>query len=279
MPSLARNRYGKSRVRLVKVVRHPDRHDLQEVMVQILFEGDFDSCYVSGDNSRILPTDTMKNTVYALARQGPVDPIEVFGQNLAQHFFRGNPQITRLEIDIEETFWHRVHVDGSPQGSTFQKHGPHVRTATIAGDREGLTVSAGINEMIILKTSDSGFEGYIHDPFTTLRETSDRLFGTALTAKWLYSRSDLPFNDVWSKVMRGIQTSFATHKSLSVQHTLYDIGRAVLDGNPEVDEILLSMPNKHCLLVDLAPLGLDNPNEIFVPTDEPHGSIEARLVR
>ena len=68
MIAVAENKYGKSRVRLVQVKRKAGWHELREWTVEILFQGDFDSCFVEGDNSKILPTDTMKNTVYSLAR-------------------------------------------------------------------------------------------------------------------------------------------------------------------------------------------------------------------
>jgi urate oxidase len=279
MPSLVENSYGKSRVRLVKVVRHADRHEVKEITVRIMLEGDFESCYLEGDNSRILPTDTMKNTVYALARKNPVDELETFGQVLAQHFLRQNRQVSRVQIELKESFWERIVVDGSPHSSAFQRYGPEVRTAIVSADRNATVVSAGVEDLLILKTSDSGFAGYIRDEFTTLRETNDRLFGTALNAEWRYSHVDVPFNHAWMTVVQEIKKSFAEHKSASVQHTMYAIGEAVLERVKQVDEIFLSMPNKHCLLVDLTAVGLDNPNEIFVPTDEPHGSIEARIVR
>jgi urate oxidase len=66
---LADNNYGKQAVRLVTVRRRADRHELQDVTVGIRFEGDFTAAYADGDNSGVLPTDTMKNTVYALAAE------------------------------------------------------------------------------------------------------------------------------------------------------------------------------------------------------------------
>ena len=81
------------------------------------------------------------------------------------------------------------------------------------------------------------------------------------------------------KIRETLLETFAHHQSKSVQHTLYAMGKAALDSNPEIDDINLSMPNKHCLLVDLSRFGQDNPNEIFVPVDEPHGNIQARLRR
>ena len=130
-----------------------------------------------------------------------------------------------------------------------------------------------------MKTAGSGFEGYIQDSLTTLPPTSDRLFATALKANWTYSSPEVRFEALRGKIREILIGVFAKHDSKSVQHTLYAMGQAVLESVTEVNDIELTMPNIHCLLVDLSQFGQDNPNEIFVPTDEPHGYIEARVCR
>lgn len=279
MSTLAANRYGKHRVRLVKVMRHPDRCDLKEIAVNILLEGDFESCYGIGDNSHILPTDTMKNTVYALARHASIDPIEDFALELVRHFLDNNPQVEQTGVELVETLWSRIAVEGRPHGAAFQQQGPEKRTTSVTGDRKKITVSSGVDHLVVLKTSDSAFEGYIRDRFTTLPETKDRLLGTELRAEWRYLEAKIPFNEIWCRALDTMKRAFAEHRSRSVQHTLFEIGQSVLSGIAEIEEIYLCMPNKHCLLVDLSPFGMDNPNEIFVPVDEPHGYIEARVIR
>jgi urate oxidase len=265
--------YGKSRVRLVKVVRHPDRHDLKELTVNILLRGDFESCYTDGDNSKVLPTDTMKNTVYVLAKDPCAAIPELFAQLLVRHFLAHNPQVSSAEVAITEHHWSRV------DRYTFEQRGPELRTTTVAGDRSATSVVSGIDELVLLKTTKSAFEGYIKDKYTTLPEASDRILATALRATWKYSDLDVPFDTIWHAVRKSIVEAFSEHESKSVQHTLYAVGERVLDTFPQVGEIFLAMPNKHCLLVDLARFGLENKNEIFVPVDEPHGYIEAKLVR
>jgi urate oxidase len=269
---LAADIYGKSRVRLVRVIRHGDRHDLKEMTVNIRFEGDFETCYRLGDNSRILPTDTMKNTVYALAKDSSVATPELFAQHLAGHFISNNPQVSRAEVSITEHLWKRI------DQTTFEQEGPEKRTTVVRSDQKHSTVTSGIEDLVILKTTGSAFEGYIKDPLTTLPETSDRILATALSGSWRYSKT-VPYDTIWHGVRRAIVSAFAEHQSLSVQHTLFAVGERVLDTFAEVEEIHLTMPNKHCNLVDLSRFGLENPNEIFVPTDEPHGYIEAKLVR
>jgi len=269
---LATDVYGKSRVRLVRVIRHGDRHDLKEMTVNIRFEGDFESCYRTGDNSRILPTDTMKNTVYALAKDSSVATAELFAQHLVEHFLSNNPQASRVEVSIAEHLWKRI------DATTFEQTGAEKRTTAVRADRERTVVTSGIEDLVILKTTGSAFEGYIKDSLTTLPETNDRILATAMKASWRYSKA-VPYDTIWHGIRRSIVTAFAEHQSLSVQHTLFAIGERVLDTFEEVDEIHLTMPNKHCNLVDLSRFGLENKNEIFVPIDEPHGYIEAKLVR
>jgi urate oxidase len=269
---LASNTYGKSRVRLMKLARRAERHDLKEITFQILFRGDFASCYETGDNSKILPTDTIKNTVYALARKHEIAAIEDFAQRLIEHFLAHNPQVSEVRVEMTEHLWTRV-------ASAAFTRGSEKRTAIVIGLRSATTVEAGLDDLIVLKSSDSAFEGYIKDPYTTLKETNDRIFATAVRAIWRYEPRVLDYNALWSNIRQTIVDTFASHVSLSVQHTLHAIGQEVLNRFADVAEIQLTMPNKHALLVDLTPFGLDNPNEVFLPIDEPSGYIEGTLVR
>jgi urate oxidase len=271
-PILKADTYGKSRVRLIKLARHSDRHDVKEITFQILFRGNFLSCYETGDNSKILPTDTIKNTVYALARQHEIVSIEAFGQLLIEHFLKNNPQVDEVRVEMAEHLWSRI------AAAAFTRQSQK-RTALLTGTRDGVAVEAGIDDLTILKSSGSAFEGYIKDPYTTLKETKDRIFATAVRAVWRYGAGSVDFNAGWEGIRQTILETFAAHESRSVQHTLHAIGKQVLHNFPQVSEIQLTMPNKHALLVDLSPFGLDNPNEVFLPIDEPSGYIEGKLVR
>jgi urate oxidase len=280
MALLAENRYGKSKVRLVKVTRDGGVHTVREWSLNILIEGDYESCFRTGDNGDILPTDTMKNTVYSLARESRAISIEDFAKELAAHFLTHYCQARSVNVDVQERQWNHLEIDGKPHPSSFEQTTRELRTASIVVSRsEETTVSAGLQGLVVLKTADSAFEGYIKDRLTTLRETKDRLFGTDVTASWTYKAVALSYDISREKVRSALLASFAAHKSLSVQHTLFAMAEAALAAVDEIDEITLTMPNKHCLLVDLSPFGQDNPNEIFVPTDEPHGYIEARITR
>jgi urate oxidase len=274
---LAENNYGKSRVRLLRVSRQEGRHDIKELILAIRFEGDFESAHVQGDNRKILPTDTMKNTVYALARQHPIEPVERFSLHLIEHFLTYNPQVSRVRIQATESLWMRLPRGDKPYASVFTRPGEDKRTANLSGTREGVTIRAGIDGLVVLKTSNSAFENFLRDPYTTLKEDRNRILATAIHANWLYSEEEVEFSSVWHAARQMLLETFAEHKSLSLQHTLYAMGEAVLKNFSNISEIHLSLPNKHFNLVDLAPLGMDNPGEVFLPTDEPHGLIEATL--
>ena len=280
MIALAENRYGKSRVRLMKVTRSAAGNDLREWTVQVLLRGDFDSAHLDGDNSKILATDTMKNTVYSVARSSTATSMEAYAIELVDFLLGRNPQVSSAEVCIASTLWKRLTIDGKPHPDSFMRGSGELQTTKVERT-QGLNfaVVAGLKDLVILKTAKSGFEGYIQESLTTLKETSDRLFGTALKAEWTYSSGGMDYDAVRSKVRETMLATFAGHDSKSVQQTLYAMAESALEVVPEVAEMTMAMPNKHCILVDLSRFGQDNPNEIFVPTDEPHGYIEARVVR
>jgi urate oxidase len=271
--------YGKSRVRLVQVLRAADRHDLRDLTIAVRFRGHYDESYTDGDNSAVLPTDTMKNTVYAMAAQEGVHEPEIFGVTLAAHFLDRNPRLIRVRIDIIEHLWSRIAAGTSEHPHAFVRGGPHARTAAVQASRRSTMVGAGVSDLVILKSAHSAFAGFLRDELTTLPETRDRLLATSLTATWRYRNRDLDYGRTWHAVRGALLDVFADHHSESVQHTLYAMGRGVLERVEDVTAIRLVMPNKHHLPVDLTPFGLENRNEIFVATEEPHGLIEAMVVR
>ncbi len=276
--TLSENNYGKQAVRLVTVRRGAERHRLQDVTVAIHFSGDFTSAYTDGDNQEVLPTDTMKNTVYALAAQHPFEDIEDFGLALTDHFLQESPRASTVQVDLAEHLWEPIEAGGAPHPHAFRKAGSEKRTAVVTRDREGVRVQAGLEDLVVMKTAKSAFEGFPRDRYTTLKETADRLLATAVRATWRYSRPYVPYGDLWSEVRRLLLETFAEHDSRSVQQTLYAMGEAVLE-TLDVEEIHIAMPNLHHLPVDLTPFDLENRNEIFVATAEPYGLIEGTMRR
>lgn len=278
--TIVQDNYGKERVRLMKVARDGDTHRVQELTLRIALEGDFTEIHTVGDNSQCLPTDTMKNTVYALAHQTEeIEEIESFGLRLTRHFLANNDQVARVVIGIAEHGWTRLRISDEPHPHSFIGGSNERRTTKIEATRDGVAVESGITDLIVLKTTRSGFAGFIKDQYTTLPETTDRILATSVTANWLYADPEAATGDVWRNIRKTIIETFSEHDSLSVQHTLYAMGRAVLENFSEIAEISFSLPNIHYLPVDLSRFGLENDNRIFLPTDEPHGLIEARLSR
>jgi urate oxidase len=280
MIELAADRYGKSRVRLLKVTRNDGWHEIHDWTVQVLLKGDFESAHLQGDNSKLLPTDTMKNTVYFVARKSAAATMEQYARELVDFLLDRNPQVSSVEVQVSGALWKRLSIGGEPHPDTFMHGSAEEQTTAVERARGGeFQVTSGLKDLVLLKTARSGFEGYIKDDLTTLRETSDRLLGTAVRASWRYVSPDLDFDEVRRRIRETMLQTFATHNSRSVQQTLYAMGEAALASVSEIDEMEIIMPNRHALLVDLSRFGLDNPNQIFVPTDEPHGYIEARLRR
>ena len=199
---------------------------------------------------------------------------------LGDYFLANNPQASGAKIEIEEKAWERMVVDGVAESTTFKLGGPELHTVRAVRDQgHEWTVRSGVDGLVILKTTKSAFTGYIKDKLTTLKPATDRIFGTRATATWEFAAAVHDYADVRSRVIGALLKEFAAHDSMSVQHTLFDMGKAALAAAPEISSITLTMPNLHHLLADLSPFGQDNPNHIFVPIDEPHGYIEATIER
>jgi urate oxidase len=280
MARLGSNRYGKSRVRLSRITRNGDHHAFQEWTVRVLLEGDIEASFTEADNSKILPTDTMKNTVYFVARGSKAATIEEFASELGDYFLSNNPQASGALIEVEEKSWERLVLDGTPEPTTFKLGGPEVHTVRAVRDQgREWSIRSGIDGIAILKTTKSAFTGYIKDKLTTLKPATDRIFGTQATVTWEYATGSPDFAAARARILAALLKEFAAHHSMSVQHTLYDMGKAALEAAPEIASITLTMPNLHHLLADLTPFSQDNPNHIFVPIDEPHGYIEATIER
>lgn len=279
MTLLDHNSYGKSRVRLTKVTRHTDRHDLKEITVDVELEGDFEASYTAGDNSRIIATDTMKNTVYALARHHPLEHLEDFGLHLAAHFVDGFEQVAFATIRLAEKAWRRITAGGLPHPTAFIAGSSERRICSVRRSREESRVQSGIEDLLVLKTTQSSFSGFARDAYTTLPETDDRILATSVSALWSYENGEHDWEACYTDTIGSMLRVFSEHDSASVQQTLYEMGRAALAACLPTTEITLHLPNSHRLLVNLEPFGLDNPNEIFVPTDEPFGIISGTLRR
>ncbi len=278
MIELGPNRYGKSAIRLVKVIRDPERHTLRDLTVAIALEGDFEAAHVAGDNTNVVATDTMKNTVYAFAREHLTGSIERFGHVLARHF-SAFEQVDRATVSIDEHRWIRMPTDDGPAPDAFLRSGDYTRTATVTASADGDTFEAGIRDLVVMKTTRSAFRGFPRDEYTTLPDTDDRLMATKLTATWAYGDAAGDLDATFDAIGETLLDVFAEHHSPSVQASIWLVGQAILERHPEVGWIRMVLPNLHHWLANLEPFGQENAGEIFIPTTEPHGLIDATVRR
>ncbi len=303
---LGQNDYGKAGIRLAYVRRDGDRHQFRDLTVSVALEGDFAASFLTGDNTQVLPTDTQKNTVYALAKEHGVGEIEDFAALLARHFVDSHAPVGRATVRIEEHGWARM----GPY--SFSADGG-LRYAR-ARHREGaLTeIRSGLLELRIVKTTGSEFAGFAADRYTTLPEAWDRILATRMTALWIYTsraEGDIPpieagasgvqgavpglelqlrsgerdgrfdWATIYAETRRHLVEAFVETYSRSLQQTLYAMGARVLEHRPEIAAIRLSLPNVHHTPVDLSAFGLANDNQVFVVSDHPHGLIEGTVTR
>jgi urate oxidase len=276
---LTQHSYGKSLIRLTKVTRGADCHHVRELTIEIQLEGEFADSYTLGDNRLVIPTDTMKNVAYALAQEHPLESIEDFGAALTARFLENYVHVATATVRLGEQPLRHIWVAEHRHPHAFFRQPGCTRTSTVRRWRGGVSVQSGIDDLFLLKTTDSSFTGFLRDRYTTLAEATDRIFATLLRADWLYDGADVCWDHEHELIRRTLVETFAVHQSLSVQQTLYAMGAAALEACARLQEISLVMPNKHRILVDLKPFGLENRNEIFVATDEPQGVISGTLRR
>ncbi len=281
---LGSNRYGKSEVRLVKLSRRPDRHQLRDLTVDVMLEGDFEAVHTSGDNTGLVATDTMRNVVYALAAEHPLDSLPAFGSALVEHFL-GYPRVTAATVTIRAHPWQRLHGPRGGHPHAWRRGAGGTRIEELSGGAGGPRHTAGVEDLLVLRSYGSAFEGFDRDRFTTLPDTDDRILSTAVAARWDYAEggagleSGADLEVAWGWIRDRLIEAFADHHSPSVQFTLHRMGEAVLEAHPEVERIHLSLPNRHHLPFDVSRFGVEDSAEVFHATTEPFGLIEATVER
>jgi urate oxidase len=276
---LGDNSYGKAENRLVRIHRDTPRHEIRDVTVSTALRGDFSAAHLEGDQARVLPTDTQKNTCYAYAKEKGLREIETYALALGRHFVDDVEPVSAARIAVDEHTWERVPVDGRGHDHTWVRRESEIRTAVVEVDAAGARVVSGLKDLVLLKSTGSEFAGFLVDDYTTLAETHDRIMSTSLVATWRYTGTEVDWDKTWSDVRRILLERFATVHSLALQQTLWEMGKAVLQAHPEIAEVSLSAPNKHHFVVDLSPFGLENDNEVFYAADRPYGLIEATVTR
>lgn len=281
MPRLSQNTYGKSRVRFLKTIRHtPGEHDICELEADVLLSGDLEGSYLSDDNSSIVPTDTCKNTLLYLAHEHLGTCRNSFARVVSNHFLEKYKHLDRVQVELRERSWTRMVINWKPQPHTFTHaaNGTPFTTLTHSRKNEEILVS-GIRNHLVLKSTASSFSGYNVCDLTTLPPTEDRILSTRITAAWTYSHLETDFIRSDASILSAILHTFASTHSPSVQRTLYQMGEAALEASQAISSIKLTLPNVHFLPLDLSAFGRPGQTILTVPTDEPHGQIEATLVR
>ena len=276
---LLRNRYGKARVRVMKILREGATHTIKEIDVAALLTGDFAASYTSADNSKVVATDTIKNTVNVVAKQHLGEEIERFGVSLGDHFLKQYQQVESASAEITSKHWQRMEIDGKPHPHSFKAGSEAKAWTRVVCTRDSQVIESGVRDLVILKSTGSGWEGYPRDEYTTLPETNDRILATSFEATWAWSSAPANYDIANDAILAAMLKVFAENYSPSAQASVFAMGSAALEACPEISRVDMAMPNKHCLLINLKPFGLENANEVFVPTDEPHGQIEGSVVR
>ncbi|MER5973240.1 factor-independent urate hydroxylase [Streptomyces sp. NPDC002055] len=292
---LGQNQYGKAENRVVKIVREGDTHHIKDLNVSVSLSGDMDEVHYSGSNANVLPTDTTKNTVFAFAKEHGIASAEQFGIHLARHFVTSQEPIHRARIRIEEYAWERIapsdansrFIGADEVRHSFVRKGQETRTAQITYDGTSFEVIGGLKDLTVLNSTNSEFWGYVKDQYTTLPEAYDRILATEVHARWRYrwaaDDDRMPdWNTSYDRARKHLLEAFAETYSLSLQQTLYQMGSRVISSRTEIDEIRLSLPNKHHFQVDLEPFGLQNDAKdgaVYFAADRPYGLIEATVLR
>ncbi len=280
---LGDNQYGKAEVRLVRITRDTEVHEIEDLNVSSQLRGDFEACHTDGDNSQVVATDTQKNTIYAFAGEHGIGSPEQFLLTLGRHFVDDFEWVTGGRWAAEKYEWERIAAGGAPHDHSFVRTGRETRRTVVQLDGDTTHVVSGFTDCTVLKSTGSEFHGFPRDQYTTLQETDDRILATSVTAWWRYTSAaiedGLDFNATYDAVKALLLETFATFHSRALQESLFAMGKAVLEAFPEIGEAKFSMPNKHHFLVDLAPFGQENPNEVFFAADRPYGLIEATVHR
>ncbi|CAG8486573.1 595_t:CDS:2 [Paraglomus brasilianum] len=286
---LKEQRYGKDRVRLIKVIRTGKWHEVIELTVRVLLEGEFETSYTHGDNSKVVATDTMKNTVYVLAKKTVnIKCIELFATEIGKHFVNTYSHVTKASVLITKHRWTRMLVDGKLHDHSFARDGEETRITEVVVKRDKVEIKSGLKGLLVLKTTGSAFYGFHRDQYTTLPESTDRILSTVIDATWTYSIpnpsaiSKIPYCTIFDSIRKLTLDTFATDDSVSVQATLYLMAKRILEIHKEVTSVSYGLPNKHCFAFDLERFGLKNSGadtDIYVPFEDPSGLITATVER
>ena len=277
--ALTASRYGKSRVRVMRLNRDGDHHTPRELTLSVLMRGGFDAAWTAGDNRACVATDSVKNIVNVTAARNVSLDKEAFVAAVAKVILDTYPQVESVAIEGAETRWLRQTIGGAPHGHTFTLDGNGSGYVGLEANRTGTALRSGLRGFTFMKTTQSGWANFVDDEYRTLPDTTDRIAATSMDATWIWTRPPGEYAEVNGRILATLIEVFGTTYSAGVQDSMYRMGEAVLADVPEIAEITFAMPNKHYIPMNLQAFGLENPGTVFLPTDEPHGQIEATIGR
>jgi len=284
--------YGKSAVKLLFVDKSSPKHEIFELQVETSLTLSSEKDYRTGDNADIIATDSQKNTVYILAKQYGIKSPEQFGILLAEHFIKKYAWVVRARIIISMLPWANVKDNkGREHNHAYVKVPVSTRVAEVVLNRfGGITVTSGIRDLTVLKTTQSAFVNFVNDEYRSLPDMDDRIFSTIVTADWAYNNvSGLNFDKAFRIVEETIIENFAGPAdtgiaSPSVQNTQFLTQKSVMEKIPQVEKMHIKMPNRHYFPIDLSKFpipGVHGPGagEVLLPVDHPSGQIASTLTR
>src|SRR5580698_3946364 len=236
----------------MRIHRDGDRHEVSQLNVKAMMEGDFARAYTHGDNSTSVSTDTIKNVVNIVARENTGLCTEEFCQVLAQKYLDNYPQVVSVAVTAHETKWSRLSFGGEPHPHSFILDSNGKSTVEVSATRDGSAMVSGIDGFTFMKSTQSGWENYFEDRYTTIPPTHDRMAATSMVASWRWSGKPSSYPATNAKILATLLEVFGTTYSSSVQDSLYRMGEAVLAVVPEISEISMACPNMHFILMNLS---------------------------
>lgn len=300
MAFLESNTYGKDNVRILKIKRDPKdpkKQDVLELTVRVLLKGELDVAYTKADNAPVVPTDTVKNTCFILAKQTDTWPIERFAATLVDHFITRYSHIHAAEAHVIQHRWTRYNVHGTPHPHSFVKDGAEVRIATVSKEEgKPFEITSGIKDLTVLKSTNSMFYGFHQCEYTTLKDSYDRILSTDVDASWTWIPGKIhtlaqvhaladkgEFDSAFNLARNVTLEIFALENSASVQATMYNMSERILKEGPLLETVSYALPNKHYFELDLSwHKGLKNTGkdaEVYVPSPNPNGLIKCTVRR
>lgn len=277
--ALTASTYGKARVRVMRLTREGDHHTPRELTLSVMMRGAFDAAWTQADNRACVATDSVKNIVNVVAARNLSLGTEAFAQAVAALFLDTYPQVEEMTIEARETRWRRHAIAGAPHDHTFTLDGNGFWIVRLVARRDGSVLQSGVEGFTVMKTTQSGWSDFVDDRYRTLPDATDRIAATAMDALWTWSTMPADCEAANARVLDTLLATFGGSYSFGVQDSMYRMGEAALASVPEIAQIRFAMPNKHYIPIDLTPFGLENVGAVFLPTDEPHGQIEATISR